>query len=140
MNPIRYLLLRQSQIGYSCIKIPDNLVQNPTSCITSDEDAPEKYERYDRGDRSADPGEVVPNALFMDEIVEAIEVLPAKQREILYRSCGIRCMACGRVGNRETYAELANRFELYSESAVEKIRKVASKTLYEKFSYIKESL
>lgn len=107
---------------------------------SSDEDAPEKYERYDRGDKSADPGEVVPNALFMDEIVETIEALPVKQREILYRSCGIRCMACGRVGNRESYADLANEFELYSESAAEKIRKAAIRELYERFADMQEYL
>ena len=107
---------------------------------TADEDVPDIYERYDRGDKTADPGEVVPNALFMDEVVDAVEELPFRQREILYRSCGIRCMACGRTGNRETYADIANMFQLYSESAVEKLRKAAIKTLYEKFAFMKEFL
>ena len=76
----------------------------------------------------------------MDEVVDAVEELPLKQREILYRSCGIRCIACGRTGNRETYADIANLFQLYSESVVEKLRKTAINTLYEMFSYMEEYL
>ena len=89
----------------------------------SDEDAPDVYDKHDKGDRTADPGIVVPNALFMDEVIDAIQVLPYKQQQMLYLSSGISCIACGRICNRRTYAELANGFELYSESAVEKQRK-----------------
>lgn len=92
------------------------------STDAADEENKEQYERYDRGDKTADPGEVVPDVLFMDEVMDAIDTLPYKQQQILFRFCGIRCMACGRVGNRETYAALANEFELYSESAVERAR------------------
>lgn len=95
----------------------------------SDEDAPDVYDKHDKGDRTADPGIVVPNALFMDEVIDAIQVLPYKQQQMLYLSSGISCIACGRICNRRTYAELANGFELYSESAVEKQRKQAIRKL-----------
>ena len=104
----------------------------------SDEDAPDVYDKYDKGDRTADPGEVVPNALFMDEIVDAIEELSYKQQQILYLSSGISCLPCGRICNRKTYAGLANSFELYSESTVEKQRKQAIRKMRERFAYIEE--
>lgn len=97
--------------------------------IREDGEEPEVYERYDKGDKTADPGEVVPEALYMDEVMDAIDTLPYKQQQILFRTSGIRCMACGRTGSRETYATLANEFELYSESAVERERKRAIEKL-----------
>ena len=97
----------------------------------SRKDAPDVYDKYDKGNRTADPGEVVPNALFMDEVIDAIQALSYKQQQILYLSNGISCLACGRICNRKTYAELANGFELYSESAAEKQRKQAIRKLRE---------
>ena len=67
----------------------------------------------------------MPNALYWDAVIDAVEALPFKQKEILLGSLGIRCMYCKRVGNRISYGELANRFELYSENAAEKQRKAA---------------
>lgn len=68
----------------------------------------------------------------MDEVIDAIQALPYKQQQILYLSSGISCIACGRICNRKTYAELANSFELYSESAVEKQRKQAIRKVRER--------
>lgn len=98
---------------------------------TSDENNIDEYERYDMGDKTADPGEIVPNEYYWDEVIDAVENLPYKQKEILLGSLGIRCMYCKRVGNRISYAELANRFELYSENAAEKQRKAAIDELKE---------
>jgi DNA-directed RNA polymerase specialized sigma subunit len=92
-------------------------------------------ERYFIGDRSIDPATVVPQALFMDEIINIIEKLPYRQCRILYESCGIKCIYCGRIGKRKNYAGLANEFELYSESAVEKQRKAAIRQIIEELHY-----
>ena len=86
-----------------------------------DDITPQKYV----SDHSADPGVVVPFALYMDEVIDSVEKLTYKQQKILYASSGIQCIYCGRIGKRKTYAELANDFELYSESAIEKLRKKA---------------
>ena len=83
--------------------------------------APEKY----ISDHSADPDVVVPFVLYMDEVIDSVEKLTYKKQEILYASSGIKCIYCGRISKRKNYAELANDFELYSESAVEKLRKRA---------------
>jgi hypothetical protein len=99
------------------------------SSVLIEEDGELFEERYFIGEHALDPGIIVSKALFMDEVVDAIEKLSYRQRRILCESCGGKCIYCGRVGKRKNYAKLANELELYSESAVEKQRKAAVKVI-----------
>lgn len=75
-------------------------------------------------DASLDPSKIVERELLRDELIDATEkVLGFREQQLLLRSCGIRCIYCGRLCKRETYAELANHFEYSSASTVEKARK-----------------
>lgn len=87
----------------------------------------------DFADTSLDPYAIVEKEMIRSELIEAIEkILGYKEQQILYRSCGIRCIYCGGLCKRETYAELANSFEYSSASTVEKARKKAiEKVVYE---------
>ena len=95
-----------------------------------DTDEDEIKPGVDPPENSNRPDIVVPNTLYMDEIIDCIEtVLSYKQQQILFSSLGIACIYCGRTFKRQTYAEIANDFEMSSESAAEKARKKAIEML-----------
>lgn len=73
----------------------------------------------------------VENDIFIDHIIDIIDVLPFKEREIFIKSIGIGCHWCLRSCTRQTYLELANRFQLSGESAAEKLNKKARLSILE---------
>lgn len=67
----------------------------------------------------------VENDIFIDYVIDIINALTFKEREIFIKSIGIGCHWRLRSCPMQTYLELANRFQLSGESAAEKLNKKA---------------
>lgn len=80
---------------------------------------------YPEDAHAPNPDNLVPQMLFMQEVVGAVETLSEREQRILYDSCGIACIYCGRTQPKKSYADIANDWELYDGSTVEKRRKAS---------------
>ncbi len=69
--------------------------------------------------------QMVERTLIQNSITDAIDKLSFKEQEIFLKSIGIECHYCGRLCSKQTYIELANKFQLSGESATEKLHKKA---------------
>ncbi len=68
---------------------------------------------------------IAERSMLLDTLAEEIDKLPFREQEIFLQSIGISCHWCLRTCRRQTYMELANRFQLSGESAAEKLNKKA---------------
>jgi len=71
-------------------------------------------------DEYSQPETLVPGFLLYDDMIDAVDNLMYRAKEILLRRLGILCLYCGRVGAKIPKEEIANHFELYSDSAVDR--------------------
>lgn len=77
------------------------------------------------GCKALDPQQIYARRERWESVLTAFEQLTHKEQTILCDALGIACPYCGRTQPRKSYAEIAEQWELSSESAVEKIVKRA---------------
>ena len=71
-------------------------------------------------DEYSNPQNLVPSFLLYDDMITAIENQMHRSQAILLRRLGISCLYCGQTGSPTAKEEIANHFELYSDSAVDR--------------------
>ena len=104
---------------------PDSIDQpapdDPDMCIVD--------KRCFSGCKELDPEQIFLRRQRWEAILSAFERLSHKEQTILCDALGIACPYCGKIKAKKPYAEIAEEWELYSESAVEKIVKRALKKI-----------
>lgn len=77
-------------------------------------------------DPYSNPADIVPRALLYDALVEQIEALRPRDRELLLDYLGIACLHCGQVQKRVPLSGLADKLQLRDEQSVaRRVRKIA---------------
>jgi len=115
-----------SQMGKSEKDVRDLLIEGEhfryydSIYVDLEDDLGEPYFEEWVIDEYSQPETIVPNLMLSDDMLEAVEKLMHRPRAILLRRLGILCLYCGRTGERISKEEIANHFELYSDSAVDR--------------------
>jgi DNA-directed RNA polymerase specialized sigma subunit len=64
------------------------------------------------------PERIVLNAMRYDDMVDELEKLPDEERQFVLDYLGIRCLYCGRIGDKKPLSELADDMQLRDNQSV----------------------